>query len=50
MTIATMVVLAARGRLIQKLIEGDPVAWGITGVAVVVVVGIAVWKKKKGGQ
>ena len=52
MTIATMVVLAAvvRGRLLQRLIEGDPVAWGILGVCVAGAVVIGIVKKKMRGD
>ena len=49
MTIATMVVLAARGRGLQKLLEGDPVAWGTLGVVVVVMGVIWYVKQKRGG-
>jgi hypothetical protein len=41
-------ILAARGRLVQKLIEGDPVAWTITGVVVVGMIGWWAIKKKMG--
>jgi hypothetical protein len=45
--IETMQILAARGRLIAKLIEGDPVAWTITGVVVAGMVGWALIKKNR---
>jgi hypothetical protein len=35
---------AARGRAIAALIEGDPVAWTILVVVILVIVGIAVVK------
>lgn len=45
-------VLARRGagRLIEGLFNGDPVAWGITGVVVVVFVGIAIFKRASGSS
>ncbi len=47
--LAALHVLAARGRLIRDLINGDPVAWTITGVVVAAMVGWTVYKKKAGG-
>ena len=44
-------VLARRGaKLIEGLFKGDPVAWGITGVVVLVFVGIAVFKRASGNS
>ena len=45
-------VLARRGlgHLIEGLSNGDPVAWGITGVVVVVLIGIAVFKRMSGSD
>ena len=45
-------VLARRGlgQLIEGLSNGDPVAWGITGVVVVVLIGIAVFKRMSGSD
>ncbi len=40
-----MFLFAARGRALRRLLEGDPVAWGI--LAAVVVVSIAIWFVKK---
>jgi hypothetical protein len=42
----TLPVFAHRGRLIQKLLEGDPVAWAILGGIVVIVVGYSIYKAK----
>ncbi len=39
-------VLAGRGRLISKLIEGDPVAWAITGGIAAIWIGVAVFKNR----
>jgi hypothetical protein len=39
-------ILAARGRAIAKLIEGDPVAWGIF-IAVLVICGLWSWFKNR---
>lgn len=44
------VTLAGRGRLISKLIEGDPVAWSILGVVVVGSIGWAVLKRHMRGE
>ncbi len=43
-------ILARRGlgKLIEGLLNGDPVAWGITIVVVVVFVGIAIFKRASG--
>ncbi|MEI8383615.1 MAG: hypothetical protein WCJ09_26095 [Planctomycetota bacterium] len=45
-------VLARRGagKLIEGLFNGDPVAWGITGVVVLVFVGIAIFKRASGND
>jgi hypothetical protein len=43
-------ILAARGRTIQRLMEGDPVAWTITGVVVVGMIGWWAIKKKMGSD
>lgn len=41
--LGTSLILAARGRIIQKLMEGDPVAWSIVGgVAVISIIGVAI--------
>ncbi len=50
--LAFVPVLAARGRAIQKLLDGDPVAWTILGVvvAIMIVVGIVKSRFKKGGS
>lgn len=39
-------ILAARGRLIAQLIEGDPVAWGIF-LSVLVIGGLWSWFKNR---
>jgi hypothetical protein len=39
-------VLAARGDLARKLMEGDPVAWVCLVIGIVVVVGIKIIKNK----
>jgi len=43
-------VFAARGRLISKLIEGDPVAWSILGGVVALMVGWWGFKTYMGWQ
>jgi hypothetical protein len=44
----------ARGRSLAKLLDslwnGDPVAWGIVGVVVLVMVGITVFKRVTGAE
>lgn len=42
-------VLAARGRALAKLLEGDPVAWSILVGVVVIFGGIAIYKQMNGG-
>ncbi|MEO6436665.1 MAG: hypothetical protein ABIP55_13015 [Tepidisphaeraceae bacterium] len=42
----TVPILAARGRTLEKLIEGDPVAWTIFGVVIAGSVGWW-WIKKR---
>lgn len=42
-------VLAARGRALAKLLEGDPVAWSILAGVVVIFGGIAIYKHMNGG-
>ena len=50
-SVATAPILA-RGRGLARLIEGlwngDPVAWGISGVVIAVLVAIAVFKRATG--
>jgi hypothetical protein len=49
-TVATPVLARGRGaaRLLEGLWNGDPVAWGIVGVIVAVMVGIALFKRFTG--
>jgi hypothetical protein len=50
-TYAIAPILGARGRAIQKLLEGDPVAWTILAVVVGIMILISIAKAvlKKGG-
>jgi hypothetical protein len=43
----TSPVLAGRGRLLQKLLEGDPVAWSCLAGVLVVMGGWSFYKSKK---
>lgn len=48
--VATPILARGRGlgKLIQGLMDGDPVAWTITGVVVAIFIGIAVFKAVRG--